>query len=105
MRRWRPRLRIEKVSKLIDFEALVPDLFNARRRETLFFQQSRQLLCLAALIEVHDEEELARVEAEGLRDGIAAFTEAGCSTLVVGPMVPDREGRIRTLEMLAEANR
>ena len=40
-----------------------------------------------------------------LRDGLAAFTEAGCTTLVVGPMAPDREGRVRTLDMLAEANR
>lgn len=40
-----------------------------------------------------------------LRDGIAAFAEAGCTALVVGAMAPDREGRRKTLEMLAEANR
>jgi F420-dependent oxidoreductase-like protein len=40
-----------------------------------------------------------------LRDGLAAFADAGCTALVIGPMAPDRDGRRQTLEMLAEANR
>ena len=44
-------------------------------------------------------------DKERLRDGLAAFTESGCTTLVVGPMAPDLDGRRRTLETLAEANR
>jgi F420-dependent oxidoreductase-like protein len=40
-----------------------------------------------------------------LRDGLAAFEAAGCTTLVVGPMAPDLEGRRQTLQALAEANR
>jgi F420-dependent oxidoreductase-like protein len=39
------------------------------------------------------------------RDGLAAFAESGCTGLVVGPMAPDLDGRRRTLETLAEANR
>ena len=40
-----------------------------------------------------------------LRDGLAQFAEAGATALVIGAMAPDAEGRRKTLEMLAEANR
>ena len=40
-----------------------------------------------------------------LRDGLAAFEDAGATAIVVGPMAPDAEGRRRTLEALAHAAR
>jgi F420-dependent oxidoreductase-like protein len=40
-----------------------------------------------------------------LRDGLAQFADAGATALVIGAMAPDAEGRRKTLEMIAEANR
>jgi F420-dependent oxidoreductase-like protein len=39
-----------------------------------------------------------------IRDGFARYAEAGATTLVLGAMAPDAEGRRRTLEVLARAN-
>ena len=33
-----------------------------------------------------------------------AFAEAGATSIVVGPMAPDADGRRRTLETIARAN-
>jgi F420-dependent oxidoreductase-like protein len=76
---------------------------EAERIQELFLSGDKAGAIAAVPDALVDAVCLAGDEAR-LRDGLAAYEEAGCTALVVGPLAPDPDGRKRTLETLARAN-
>jgi F420-dependent oxidoreductase-like protein len=76
---------------------------EAERIQELFLSGDKAAAIAAVPDELVDTVCLAGDESR-LRDGLAAFESAGVTSMVVGPMAPDAEGRRATLEALARAN-
>jgi F420-dependent oxidoreductase-like protein len=76
---------------------------EAERIQDLFLSGDKAAAIAAVPDELVDAVSLAGDESR-LRDGLAAFEDAGVTAMVVGPMAPDAEGRRATLEALARAN-
>jgi F420-dependent oxidoreductase-like protein len=76
---------------------------EAERIQDLFLSGDKAAAIAAVPDELVDAVSLAGDESR-LRDGLAAFAEAGVTGMVVGPMAPDPDGRRATLETLARAN-
>ncbi|TMK18932.1 MAG: LLM class flavin-dependent oxidoreductase [Actinobacteria bacterium] len=76
---------------------------EAQRIQDLFLGGDKGAAMAAVPDALVDAVTLAGDEAR-IRDGLAALAAAGATALVVGPMAPDAEGRLRTLETIARAN-
>ncbi|MFY9589074.1 MAG: LLM class F420-dependent oxidoreductase [Actinomycetota bacterium] len=76
---------------------------EAERIQDLFLSGDKQAAIAAVPDELVDAVCLAGDDAR-LRDGLAAFEDAGVTAIVVGPMAPDAESRRATLEAIARAN-
>ena len=72
--------------------------------QNLFLSGDKGAAIAAVPDELLDAVTLAGDEAR-IRDGLAALEAAGVTGVVVGPADPDAEGRSRTLETIARANR
>ena len=76
----------------------------AEHIQNLFLGGDKAAAIAAVPDELVDAVTLAGDEAR-IRDGLAALEAAGVTGIVVGPADPDAEGRTRTLETIANANR
>jgi alkanesulfonate monooxygenase SsuD/methylene tetrahydromethanopterin reductase-like flavin-dependent oxidoreductase (luciferase family) len=77
-----------------DAAAKVQELYLAGQKTEAMFALPEELIDLVCIVGPRD-----RVKAK-----LRAFADAGVDTLIVWPVMPDQDERLRQLKMLAELN-